>query len=87
MTIDLTLPTPSELGTVLGVVFAIAKLITILMPTPPPGSKWAKPYRAVEVVALLIGRAKETGVLPKTTLDRFAGDAVEALKTMPRTGS
>lgn len=33
-------------------------------PTPPPGSRWSRIYRLIEIVARVTRRAKETGVLP-----------------------
>jgi hypothetical protein len=41
-----------------------ARAVVIFTRTPAPGSAWAKAYSLIEVAALEVGRAKETGRLP-----------------------
>lgn len=40
---------------------ALASAITAITPTPPKGSTLAKLYHIIEVLALNIGKAKQTG--------------------------
>lgn len=45
---------------ILGSVVLIASLITAGTKTPDPATKLGKVYKVIEVLALVIGRAKET---------------------------
>lgn len=40
---------------------AAAQIITIITPTPDPNSKIGKVYRIIEVLAGLVGKAKQGG--------------------------
>jgi len=42
-------------------VVALAAGVAAVTPTPKPGSTWAKIYKVLDIIALNIGRAKETG--------------------------
>lgn len=67
------------------IIHLLARLICVATPTPSPDSRWARAYRLIEVIALEVGHAKDTGLLPKTpAIDRFAGDGVEFLKRAAR---
>lgn len=41
--------------------FAVAKVITILTPTPRDDAWWSKAYALVDLLALNVGKVKETG--------------------------
>src|SRR5258708_31527477 len=59
-----------------------ASMLTSGTPTPAPGSRWAGVYRLVETLALVVGKAKDDGMLPRTPLlDRIAAEAVKAAAT------
>ena len=44
--------------TIAGAVVLVASLVTAGTKTPAPGSKWAKVYRVIEMLGLVVGRAK-----------------------------
>lgn len=44
--------------TIAGAVVLVASLVTAGTKTPAPGSKWAKVYRIIEMLGLVVGRAK-----------------------------
>lgn len=56
--------------TVYQVMFVVASVITLASavcaatPTPDPNTTWGKVYRAIEFLGLIVGKAKEQGVLP-----------------------
>lgn len=71
------IPNAAQIGTVIAVLYAAAKAVTILVPTPPPASRWGRVYHLIEIFALVVGHAKETGVLPATpSLDKSVEDAI-----------
>lgn len=41
-----------------------AKLFCIFTPTPAPGTKLGKVYAFVEKIALIVGKVKDTGLVP-----------------------
>src|SRR5712692_8856183 len=47
-----------------GAVVTVASAICALTKTPDPTTRLGKLYRAVEIAGLLIGRAKEAGLMP-----------------------
>ena len=47
-----------------GTVISTASAICALTPTPDPATPRGKLYRVVEIAALLVGRAKDSGMLP-----------------------
>jgi hypothetical protein len=46
---------------VVGVVISTASAIAAITPTPKKGSKLAKAYQIIDVLALNVGKAKQTG--------------------------
>jgi hypothetical protein len=58
--------------------------IVALTHTPTPGSPWAKAYQVVELFAGVVGRAKETGLLPPAPghLDDFDKQGEDLLKQL-----
>ena len=61
------LPSLDQLKTaaaILGGAVTIASAFCAATPTPPPSSLWGRAYRWIEAAALLVGRAKEIGILP-----------------------
>src|SRR5260370_66833 len=46
---------------VLGTIVTAASALAAATPTPAPGTRAARLYRYLEIAALLVGRAKETG--------------------------
>ena len=52
------------LATAVPVLHFVARFIVIVTHTPTPGSGWAKAYSLIEIAALEVGHAKETGQLP-----------------------
>ena len=46
----------------------VAKAFCAVTPTPAPNTPWGRIYRAIEIAALLVGKAKEAGV-PVPTLN------------------
>jgi hypothetical protein len=58
-----------------------AMIIVALTHTPAPGSTWAKAYRVIEIVAGVVGRAKESGQLPHAPghLDELETQGAELL--------
>ena len=59
---------------VAGSIVTAASAVCAMTPTPAPGTRLARLYRCLEIAALLVGHAKETGILPATRLDRALGD-------------
>lgn len=51
--------------TILGSVVLIASLITAGTKTPDPATKLGKVYKVIEVLALIVGRAKDHSVKKK----------------------
>jgi hypothetical protein len=47
-----------------------ASTFCALTPTPAPGSVWATVYSVIEGLALLVGKAKDTGLAPPTAAER-----------------
>lgn len=45
-------------------VVTITSAICALTPTPDPSTTWGKVYRAIEYAALIVGKAKQAGVVP-----------------------
>jgi hypothetical protein len=86
-TLAAVIPSAEQLKTalsVLGSIVIAASLITSLTPTPAPGSRLARAYRAIELAALVFGRAKETGRLPALPqLDKSLNDAIALVKRPP----
>jgi hypothetical protein len=70
-------------------IFGAAKLLTIAVRTPDPTTPLGKAYHVVEVIALVIGRAKDTGLIPSNpAVDAAEKDVVAATasvlgKTVP----
>lgn len=59
-------------------VVTAASGICALTPTPNPNTTLGKAYRIVEVLGLLVGKAKQTGIVPENpAVDAVAGDAVK----------
>lgn len=52
---------PADLLPYAGVLVAVASAFVAATPTPPPGTFWAKVYKVIEVLALVIGKAKDKG--------------------------
>jgi hypothetical protein len=46
-----------------GIVTAASAFVAAT-PTPPPGSVWSEIYAGIEFAALVVGKAKDTGLLP-----------------------
>jgi len=65
---------------VLGTVVTAASALAAATPTPPPGTRAARLYRYLEIAALLVGRAKETGTLPATPSDRAVAEALALVR-------
>lgn len=42
-------------------VVTLASTICAVTPTPKPGSTWSKIYKIIEMLAINIGKAKDTG--------------------------
>ena len=65
------LPTADEIKTALGTLCAlvtVASAFCAATPTPAPGSRWARLYRVIEIAGLVVGKAKDSGVLPPPPL-------------------
>jgi hypothetical protein len=59
-----------NVGAVLGwatAVVTIASAVCAATPTPNPNTRIGKIYRVIETAALLVGRAKNTGLVPQQT--------------------
>jgi len=54
-------------------IVSIASLITAATPTPAPGTRLAGFYRLLEICALIVGKAKDTGVRSAAVLLVAAG--------------
>ncbi|HYD06880.1 MAG TPA: hypothetical protein VEC60_14195 [Reyranella sp.] len=54
-----------QVAAIAGVVVMVASGITALTPTPAPGSRLARVYRCIEIAAVMVGYAKDTGLLPR----------------------
>ena len=71
--------------TVQNVITAVTSIVTIasgicaLTPTPKPGSFWGKIYGFIELAALTVGKAKQTGIPAVDEAVKLA-QAVEAAK-------
>lgn len=81
------IPTMDQLKTALSILGSIvigASLVVSLTPTPPPGTRLARIYRAIELAALVFGRAKETGQLAAVPrVDKALQDAIELVRPAP----
>lgn len=67
------------------IVIGVAKAITILTPTPDPSTTWGKVYRGIEVAALLVGKAKDSGIVPtNATADAAVNRIVGAVEAAER---
>ncbi|MGF6643104.1 hypothetical protein [Paraburkholderia sp. GAS82] len=64
-------------------VVAAAALLNAVIPTPDPRTPVGKVYKALELLALNVLHAKETGVSPATLADQVA--AALAQKQSPQT--
>ena len=65
-----------------GSVVIAASVLTSITPTPEPGTRLARIYRYVELSALLFGRAKDRGLLPKMPqIDKPLADAIALVKS------
>lgn len=59
-------------------VVTVASGICAATPTPPPGTVWGRVYRGIEIAGLVVGRAKQRGLVPANpAIDGLAGDAVK----------
>lgn len=75
-----------ELVAWLPVVVAAASVITALTPTPDPASRLGKVYRVFEVAALVVGRAKDRGLIPPNPrAERIAGQVAVAREVIEAT--
>lgn len=64
-----------------GAVVSAASAICALTRTPDPTTPLGKVYRTVELLGLLVGRAKELGIMPgDPTADKAAAFAVDVAK-------
>lgn len=45
-------------------VISVASGVCAATPTPDPNTAWGKVYRAIEFLGLLVGKAKEEGLIP-----------------------
>lgn len=61
--------TQSILLIVTGIVM-MASAICAATPTSPLGSKLATVYKVIEALALVVGKAKDTGLLPATAAEK-----------------
>jgi hypothetical protein len=83
------IPTPQQVELAVAIAVPVihfaARLWIILTHTPAPGSPGARIYILIELVALEVGRAKETGELPATpqldhALDNALADAIALVR-------
>ena len=64
-----------------GAVVTAASAICAMTATPDPTTRLGKIYRAVEVLGVVVGRAKDRGLLPADPkADRLAAFAVDVAK-------
>ena len=86
-TLAAVIPSAEQLKTalsVLGSIVIAASLVISLTPTPAPGTALARIYRAIEIAALVFGRAKQTGELPALPqLDGSLDAAIALVKRPP----
>lgn len=62
-------------------VVTAASAVCAATPTPAAGSLLGKVYRGVEIAALLVGRAKQSGVIPANpAVDAVVADAEKVAK-------
>lgn len=82
------MPSWNEVGIALGVLCAIvtaASAAVAMLPAPTPGSRWAKARRLLEFLALMIGNARQQGlVLPSDEATQAAINLVRGLATAKR---
>jgi hypothetical protein len=52
---------------VITAVVALFSAIAAVTPTPKEGTLWAKVYKVIDILAINIGKAKETGTPPDVT--------------------
>lgn len=71
------LATAEHVAAIAGAVVIAASSICAMTATPDPNTWLGKIYRVVEILAGLVGRAKEIGILkPNPQADKIAADAV-----------
>ena len=68
----MTIATVWQVVSIAAVVVTTAGAICAMTKTPPPDTAWGKVYRGIEIAALLIGRAKDSGLIP----DNKAADVI-----------
>ena len=62
-------------------VVTAASAFCALTPTPDPTTAWGAVYRYIEIAGVLVGKAKEIGVVPADpAADRIAAAAAEIAK-------
>jgi hypothetical protein len=65
------------------VVIAVASGICALTPTPAPDTAWGCAYRAIEIAALLVGKAKDRGlVAPNAAAEAIGADVLDVAKAV-----
>lgn len=61
------------------VVVTVASAICAATPTPAPGSRLARAYRIIEIAGLMVGRAKQTGLVQVDPRAEKVGDNIVAV--------
>jgi hypothetical protein len=64
-------------------VVTTASAICAMTPTPDPNTLWGKVYRYVEMLGLVVGKAKQSGLVPANpVVDQLGADAVAVAKSV-----
>lgn len=80
--------TVMTVGEIAAAVVTLASAVCAMTPTPDPSTTWGKVYRFIEMAAMVVGKAKQTGIVPSNpkidkveqSLEQAARDAFQPPK-------
>lgn len=62
-------------------VVTAASAIVAMTPTPAPNTTWGKVYRMIETLGLVVGKAKQNGIVPSNpTIDKAEKSVEDAAR-------